>query len=104
MDKKEQLLELLQKDDLTSSEEILLTKLLEDDELLQFYETHNKIKQAVISGSHLNYDQLYNYILLKNGNEPEDKSIIVQLPIIEEQLRNCELSLEEFKTLNNDYS
>jgi len=104
MDKKEQLLELLQKDDLTSSEEILLTKLLEDDELLQFYETHNKIKQAVISGSHLNYDQLYNYILLKNGNEPEDKSIIVQLPIIEEHLRNCEVCLEEFQTLNNEYS
>src|SRR5690606_114744 len=88
----------------TSSEEILLTKLLEDDELLQFYETHNKIKQAVISGSHLNYDQLYNYILLKNGNEPEDKSIIVQLPIIEEHLRNCEVCLEEFQTLNNEYS
>lgn len=104
MDKKEQLLELLQKDDLTSSEEKLLKELLEDDELLKFYETHNSIKRAVRAGSHLSYDQLYNYILLKNGNEPGDKNTIVQLPLIEEHLRKCDICLEEFSNLNNEYS
>ncbi|MFO7447536.1 MAG: hypothetical protein R6W90_14290 [Ignavibacteriaceae bacterium] len=101
----EKISDLLQKDELTYDEKASLDFILNGDpEARAFYNAYGSVKTAVRAGSHLSYDQIYNYILLKNGNAPEDKRVVVQLPLIEEHLRKCSLCLNEFSVLNAEYS
>jgi TolA-binding protein len=104
MDKFDEILNLLQKKSLTNEEQSLLNSLIDSDsEVKEFYYTYTKINSA-LKLSHLSLDDLKDYILYKNNLEPVNKSIINRIPEIELHLKECRKCVEEFKTLNQEYS
>jgi hypothetical protein len=106
MNNKEKLLGFIQKEEesaLSSVEIAEMKALLDTPEILEFYNTYKKIHNALISKTnHLSYETLSDYILLKNGLEPEDSNIILKLPEVEDHLRVCNTCLDEFRMLNNE--
>jgi TolA-binding protein len=104
MDKFEEILNLLQKKNLTDEEQSQLDSLVNSDsEIKEFYYTYTKINSALKS-PHLSLDDLKDYILYKNNLEPDNKDIINRIPEIELHLKECGKCVEEFKTLNQEYS
>jgi tetratricopeptide (TPR) repeat protein len=105
MDTKEKLLGLIQKEEesaLSSVEMTEMKSLLGNPECLEFYNTYKIVQHAFSKKEHLNYETLSDYILLKNGLEPEDSNIILKLPKVEYHLRECNTCLDEFNMLNSE--
>ena len=106
MDIKDKLVELLQKETLSAEDENALNKIIQNDsEANDFYLAHNKIKAAFKSEeNHINEDDLADYLLVKNENEPADKNIYVQIPAIEQHIRECALCKAKLQEFNEEYS
>lgn len=101
----EKIFELLQKTELSDSENTLIHQIIASDaEAAAFYKTYLNTGVIVKKISHPDIDELADYILVKNGNEPENKEIISKIPSIENHIRNCSQCFEEFKLLNAEYS
>ena len=64
----------------------------------------NEIERIIKDSYHPTIDELGNYILYKNGIEPDDKSILRLVPKIELHLRKCSECNKLFLELNNEYS
>jgi tetratricopeptide (TPR) repeat protein len=100
----QKILELLQKDVLSKQDQLLIDNILKTDSgAAQLYNTYLRIKDATKLTGHLLAEDLYNYILYKNSQEPEDKTIISKIPFIEEHLRVCEQCNNEFKNFNSEF-
>jgi hypothetical protein len=74
------------------------------DELENNDDMLNKIENILKDSYHPDLEDLGNYILYKNGIEPENKSIIKIVPKIELHLRKCNECNRLFLELNNEYS
>ncbi len=100
----EKILELLDKKGLSEEDKSLLKSLIEKDpEAKKIYDTYTKLN-LTLKSKHISFDDLGNYILFKNNIEPENKDLIKRIPEIELHLKSCEKCLNEFKTLNEEYS
>lgn len=105
MNNNEKIFELLQKKELSKDEQAQLQLIISSDsEARAFYKTYLNTGVIVKKISHPDIDELADYILVKNGNEPENKEIISRIPSIENHIRNCSECSEEFKLLNAEYS
>jgi tetratricopeptide (TPR) repeat protein len=105
MSNKEKIIELLQKDGLSEEDQIILKELIRDDkEAAEFYDFYRKINAGIKSSSHLSFEELSDYILYKNGLEPEDRAIIKSIPQIEGHLRSCPVCNDEFKNLSGEFN
>jgi hypothetical protein len=104
MNKFEKISELLEKRNLSPEEKSQLVELITNDsEAKEFYEAYVKLGIAIKSG-HISLEDMSEYILYKNNSEPENKNIIGRIPEIELHLKRCENCLQDFKTLNAEYS
>lgn len=104
MSNHENLFELLQKENLDEKEKALINKLINEDENAKiFYDSYMKLSKAVKNFSHLSIDEISDYVLFKNGDEPENKNLISLSPLFESHLQNCKKCSEEFKVLNSEY-
>jgi len=100
----EKIIELLQKEDLTTVEQTLLNSLLENDpEARKLFNVYNKVGKA-FQVSHISYDELRDYVLIKNGMEPEEKFDFSRTQGIENHLIECPICTKEFKVLNEEFS
>ena len=98
MDKKEKILELLGRENLTAAEKDELEKLIsQDEELGALAKTYEQLGKIINHSSHLNEDLLGQYTLHKNGLQLDDQSIIESVPFIEQHLRECQKCSELFK-------
>lgn len=105
MTNRDKLFELLQKENLTEEEKLLLNELTGDNkEAAEFVRIYKKLNSFISSSSHLSYEEISDYILLKNELSPQDKNVIKLVPKIEEHLRNCTKCSEEFKILNAEFN
>lgn len=105
MTNQEKILELLQKDNLTEEEKLLIERLSgEDSETARFINIYKKLNSVIKSSSHLSYDEIGDYILFKNNLAPEDKNVIKLISKIEDHLRNCEKCNEDFKFFNEEFN
>ncbi len=106
MENKDKLFELLQKGNLSKEDEKVIQQIIgTDTEANDLYLTHQKIKDAFGSPeNHVNYDDLADYLLVKNNNAPEDKNIYVKIPFIEKHIRECSKCRNEFQTFNEEYT
>ncbi len=105
MDKKEKILELLGKQNLSAAERDELEKLINnDEELREFVDTYRQVEVIVDHSSHLSEDELAQFVLYKNGLQPNDNLIIKRAPFIEQHLRKCGECSEVFKELNSEYA
>jgi len=64
----------------------------------------NRIEKILKDSYHPGIEEIGNYILYKNGIEPENKTIIKLIPKIELHLRKCNECNKLFLELNNEYS
>jgi tetratricopeptide (TPR) repeat protein len=101
------LLCLLEKKKLTPEEQSQLSNiLLEDEESKEYYDFYRKIERIVKSSSHIDAEELGEYILFKNeiGEWKNLRCAAAAIPKIEEHLKTCPDCLNEFKKLNEEYS
>lgn len=101
----DKIIALLEKNNLTEEEKNLLNNLLKEDaEANEFYNFYKKLGSAFLNSRHLTVDELADYILIKNGLEPEKKENIKNIPLFDEHIRRCERCAEEMKFYNKEYS
>lgn len=104
MNNYEKILELLQKEQLSNEDKILIDSLIANDpEAKKIYDAYGKLK-STLSSPHLSYSDISDYVLLKGGLEPENKNIISRIGEIENHLRSCDKCSNDFKVLNEEYS
>ena len=105
MNNQDKIGELLQKENLSNEEKLLLEQLIkEDKEAEKYVDIYKKLDKVISSFSHLSTEEISDYVLYKNNIEPEDKNIFKVVPKIEDHLRNCSQCSEEFKVLNEEFS
>lgn len=104
MNNHEKLLELLQNEIPGEKEKALINKIISEDKDAEiFYDYYMKLSKAVKNFSHLSIDEISDYILFKNGDQPANKNLTYLQPLFESHLQNCKKCSEEFKILNEEY-
>ena len=106
MDNKDKLYELLQKENFSKEDENILNQIISNDiEAKEIYLTHNKIKAALNSPqNHLSEDEIADYLLVQNNNDPVDNNIYAKVPFIEKHIRECSKCKEIFQSFNEEYA
>jgi tetratricopeptide (TPR) repeat protein len=105
MNPKIKILELLEKVQLSDNEQKELDTLVGNDpDLGEFVTNYYKLSKVIISSSHLNEDEISDYVLFKNGVTPDNNLIVKRIPFIEAHLRKCEKCSELFKDFNSEFS
>jgi TolA-binding protein len=99
------LFDLLGKRDLTPEEKSQLNSILcQDEEAKKYHDFYLKIENTVKNSSHIDEEDLAEYILFMNQTG-EGKDLRGSLiPKIEEHLRKCSRCMDEFRRLNEEYS
>ncbi len=101
----EYILDLFQKNSLSEVEKIKLDEILKNDlEAKEFYNTYIKLGKALKKSDHISFDELKDFILVKNNLEPEDQSIFPKIPWIEAHLRQCSACKDQFTMINSEYA
>lgn len=101
----DKIITLLEKNNLTEEEKNSLNNLLKEDaEANEFYNSYKKLGSAFLTSRHLTIDELTDYVLIKNGLEPERKDNIKNIPLFEAHLRRCERCTKEMGFYNKEYS
>lgn len=101
----DKIIPLLEKNNLTKEEKNLLDNLLKEDaEANEFYNSYKKIGSAFLASRHLTIDELADYVLIKNGLEPERKESTKNISLFEAHIRRCEKCAKEIENLNKEYS
>jgi len=101
----DKIIELLEKNNLTEEENNSLNKLLKEDaEANEFYNSYKKLGSAFLTSRHLTIDELADYVLIKNGLEPEKKESTKNIPLFEAHIRRCEKCAKEMEFFNKEYS
>lgn len=96
---------LLEKNNLTEEEMNSLNNLLKEDaEANEFYNSYKKLGSAFLTSRHLTIDELGDYVLIKNGLEPEKKANIKSISLFDEHIKRCERCAEKIKFYNKEYS
>ncbi len=105
MDRKNKIIDILEKKSLNEKDKKELELLIGDNnELRDFVSAYNQLSQIVSRSSHLNEEEISEYILHQNGMSTDDNSIVGRIPFIETHLRKCSACSEIFKALNSEYS
>jgi tetratricopeptide (TPR) repeat protein len=100
----EKIIELVQKGNLTPEEQETLDSLLANDpEARKFFDVYEKVGK-VFQSPHIPYDKLRDYVLIKNGLEPEGKCDPSGMCELEKHLEECPLCSKEFEILNEEFS
>lgn len=101
----EYILDLLQKNSLTEAERLRLEEILTSDlEAKEFYNNYIKLGKALKKSDHISFDELKDFILVKNNLEPEDQNIFAKIPWIEAHLRQCATCTDQFTMINSEYA
>lgn len=104
MNNYQKLIELLNKEELSTKEKEYIKNLCsKDPEAEKIAFIHKNLKTSLNKKKKITTEQLADYILYLNGLEPKDKNIITLIPEIEKQLRLSEELNNEFKLLNSEY-
>jgi hypothetical protein len=104
MENYNKIIELLQKKNLSAEEKNLLDSLLDGDNSEELLNAYNLIEKSVKKNFHISTEDIGDYILIKNNQEPVNKNIFKVMPLIEEHFRKCPKCNDEFKLLNNEYT
>ena len=101
----DKIITLLEKSNLTEEEKNSLNNFLkEEPEADEFYNSYKKLGSAFLSSRHLTIDELADYVLIKNGLEPEQKINLKNIPLFDEHIRRCPKCVDKMKFYNKEYS
>lgn len=101
----EKIIDLLEKKDLSDSENKWLKDIYASDpEAKSIIDTYNSIKYSLNRNEHIDEELLGEYVLYRNGSPEYNKILPFLLIRIEDHLRKCELCQNTFKELNSQYA
>lgn len=101
----DKIISLIEKENISEDDKSLLKQLLEDDpESRNFYSTYRKLGKAFRLSNHLSHDELGDYVLIKNGLEPENRLNMEKVFVFDVHLRRCEKCSKLMKSLNEEFS
>jgi tetratricopeptide (TPR) repeat protein len=99
----EKIIELVQKGNLSAEEQEILNSLLESDpEAQKLFNAYEKVGKA-LQPAHISYNKLRDYVLIKNGLEPEVTLDHTGTCELENHLTECAVCSKEFKILNEEF-
>lgn len=103
MNELERILELLDKDSLTTEENEYLSNALNNPEARSIKETYLRLKNSLKHHEHIDEELLAEYVLYKN-NLTSERLIIILSHKIENHLSACTKCKNLFRELNSEYS
>lgn len=105
MENKERFLDLLsRKDELQGAEKEQLDSFINNDkEAAELYEAYLYAEKGVKNSYHLSIDEISDYVLHLNNEQPENPSVIGKIPLIENHLRKCQKCNDIFLELNGEH-
>jgi hypothetical protein len=103
MENYNKILELLEKKTLTPEEKQMLETLQKDQEAAGFIAGYRKVAKALRS-THVSIDQMADYVMYKNGMEPEDNLLSYKLPAIDAHLKSCGKCSAQLKKIQDEFS
>ncbi len=103
MNELERILELLDKDSLTSGENEFLLSALKNPEARNIQKTYLRLKNSLKLNEHIDEELMAEYVLYKN-NLTSEKLIVILSHKIENHLSVCTKCKDLFRELNSEYS
>ena len=101
----DKIISLLEKNNLTKDEKNSLNNLLnEDAEAKEFFNSYKKLGSAFLLSRHFTIDELGDYVLIKNGLEPENNENAKNIPFFDAHIMRCGKCAEEMKLYNKEFS
>lgn len=97
------IIELLDKKSLTPEEKNQLDSYRKNEETAIFIAGYTAVKKA-LEKSHISADEMADYILYKNNQEPADNLISYRIPAIDAHLKECKLCSSQMNEFKNEYS
>lgn len=105
MEQYENIIELLEKVNLSPDEQKYLNDSIESDkDIKRLIEVYKNLKTGLADSIHIDLDMLTSYILYEKGNDPDDKIVPLIADKIKLHLNNCLRCREEYEILESDYS
>ncbi len=105
MEKFEKILELLEKQNLTKEEKLLLEHLSDsDEELKSFIGVYNNLNSSLSSPGHIPIDLLTSFVLTEKGDESENKLLAILKGKVKSHLAECSNCKNEYESLLIEYS
>lgn len=99
------ILNLVQKNSLSEVEKLKLEEILNNDlEAKEFYNTYLKLAKGLKKSNHITFDEMKDFILVKNNLEPEDQNIFGKINWIEDHLRQCTSCTDQFTMINSEFA
>jgi tetratricopeptide (TPR) repeat protein len=96
---------LLSKDTLSKDDqEIIKEVVAKDSEAKDFYEKYVKLQNIVHASSHLNEEEIGEYILSKKNNQGKNRLSPQKIKHIEEHIKNCKECSKLFLELDEEFS
>jgi TolA-binding protein len=100
----EKIIELLDKDSITSDEKKILDGITEQNpEAKKISQIYLKLKMSLKQNDHIDEELMGEYVLYKNNNSSE-RVIILLSKMIEDHIRKCNQCENLFKELNAEYT
>jgi len=105
MEKHDKIIELLEKDSLTTEEQIHLDGTIKaDKDTARLVAVYNSLKTNIPNAMHLDTEMIGDFILYENSEIPDDAIIPVLADKIKSHLKNCLACGEEYQTLKKEYN
>lgn len=105
MEKFDKILELLEKQNLTESDQKLLEQYTNSDkELNSVVEVYKKLKTCLSGNGHISTDLLASYVLYEMGENEDNKTISILSRKVSSHLKECTECKKEYEELKNEYT
>jgi tetratricopeptide (TPR) repeat protein len=103
MNEFEKIVELLEKESITSEEKIFINSVIEKDpDAKKIYKTFLLLKNSLKRNEHIDEELMAEYVMYKN-NISSDRSIVLLANKVEDHIRKCIQCERLFKELNAEY-
>jgi len=100
----EKIIELLDKESITTEENNFLNELIEkDSEAKKIYTTYLRLKDSLNRNEHIDEELMGEYVLYKN-NISSERIIILLAKRVEDHIRKCNSCENLFKEINEEYT
>lgn len=104
MNEFDKIVELLDKDSITSEEKALLNEMIEaDPEAKKISQAYSQLKISLKRNDHIDEELMAEYVLYKN-NLSSERLIILLSKMVEDHIRKCNACENLFKELNAEYA
>lgn len=105
MEKHVKIIELLEKGSLSAEEQKYIDEIIgADSDAARLVKVYYNLKEELPQKFHPDSEMIGNFILFENGEEPEDKLVLLLADKIKDHLKNCLQCRDEYSLLKEEYT